>query len=232
VKTVALIVAGGSGERFGGDIPKQYRPVAGRPLLAWTIARFEAAQSIDEIVIVAAEDFLLHVNNAVVNPYGFEKVSKIVPGGTTRAESVMRGLEALALSTSYVAVHDAVRPLVKPSDIDLVVEEARLHRAAVLGRPVTETVKRAKEGMVFATLDRSNLFMAETPQAFQYDLLMEAYRSGLTSNKDATDDAAMVERLGFKVKLVVSNGPNPKLTTATDMEYIKMILERESGERV
>jgi len=85
---------------------------------------------------------------------------------------------------------------------------------------------------VFATLDRSNLFVAETPQAFQYDLLMEAYRSGLTSNKDATDDAALVERLGFKVKLVISNGPNPKLTMATDMEYIKMILERESGERV
>ncbi|MDD4051808.1 MAG: 2-C-methyl-D-erythritol 4-phosphate cytidylyltransferase, partial [candidate division Zixibacteria bacterium] len=137
MKTVALIVAGGSGERFGADTPKQYQLVAGRPLLAWTISRFEQAASIDQIVIVAAEDFLLYVNNQVVNPFSFAKVTKIVPGGSTRGESVRRGIDALPISTSYVAIHDGVRPLVKPSDIDAVVAEAQRHRAAILARPVT-----------------------------------------------------------------------------------------------
>jgi len=227
MSTIALIVAGGAGDRFGGDIPKQYRLVAGRPLMSWTIARFEDAAAIDRIVIVAAEEYLLHVNNSVVNPYGFKKVLKIVPGGRTRGESVLRGIEAVPLATSYLAIHDAVRPLVRPSDIDLVVEEAKKNRAAVLGRPVSDTVKRARDGLILATLDRTNLFLAETPQVFQYDLVKEAYLAGKQSGLDATDDAALVEALGFMVKLVPSSGPNPKLTTPDDMEFIRMMLERE-----
>ncbi len=220
-------MAGGSGERFGGDIPKQYQWVAGRPVMSWTIGRFEAATTIDQIVIVAAEDYLLHVNNTVVEPYGFSKVLKIVPGGATRTESVRQGLEAMPAAISYVAIHDAVRPLVSAGDIDAVVREAQTHRAAVLGRPVAETVKRAREGIVLATLDRANLFIAETPQAFQYDLILEAYRKGMESGVNATDDAALVEMLGFMVRLVESSGPNPKLTTGADMEFVKMILEGE-----
>jgi 2-C-methyl-D-erythritol 4-phosphate cytidylyltransferase len=228
--TIALIVAGGTGERFGGDIPKQYQLVAGRPVMSWTISRFEAAETIDRIVLVVGEDYLLHVNNTVVDPYGFSKVVKIVPGGESRTESVARGLAALPGSTSHVAIHDAVRPLVRPADIDAVVREAQEHRAAILGRPVVETVKRAKDGMVLATLDRTNLFLAETPQAFQYDLISEAHRKAAASDTNATDDAALVEALGFMVKLVPSTGPNPKLTTGADADFIKMILERESHE--
>lgn len=228
-KTIALLVAGGSGERFGGDIPKQYRMVAGRPLMAWTIDRFERAGTIDEIVIVTAEDYLLYVNNQVVNPNGFKKVVKIVPGGENRTESVYKGLVSLPLSTGYVAVHDAVRPLVKPSDIDLVVLEARANRAAILGRPVAETVKRVRDDMIMATVDRQNLFLAETPQVFQYDLLREAYQKGIADKRPMTDDAAMVEAYGFKVKLVTSTGPNPKLTTIDDFDFIRMMLERTNG---
>jgi 2-C-methyl-D-erythritol 4-phosphate cytidylyltransferase len=230
MKTLGLIVAGGSGRRFGGDIPKQYRIVGGRPLLSWTVARFEEASTIDEVAIVVAEDFLLYVNNRVVDPYGYKKVLKVVPGGASRAESVWRGIEALPLSSSYVAIHDGVRPLVKPSDIDLVVLEARDHRAAVLGRPVSETVKRVKEGLILATVDRDNLFLAETPQVFQYDLIKEAYRKSMAEDLAATDDAAMVEALGFKVKLVPSTGPNPKLTSQDDLEFIRMMLEKKGDE--
>jgi len=228
MKTVALIVAGGSGERFGGETPKQYQLVAGKPLLAWTIARFEQAASIDQIVIVAAEDFLLYVNNQVVDPFGFAKVTKIIPGGATRGESVRRGIDALPISTSYVAIHDGVRPLVKPSDVDAVVAEAQHHRAAILARPVTDTVKRAKDGLIIATLDRRHLFLAETPQVFQYDLIREAYHKAVQEGIEGTDDAVMVETLGFMVTLVASTGPNPKLTRPEDLEYIKMVLEREN----
>lgn len=230
MNTVALIVAGGSGDRFGGDIPKQYRNIAGRPLLSWTIERFERAATIDRVAVVVSEDFLLHVNNQVINPYGYKKIYNIVPGGETRADSVLNGLLALPLSTSFVAIHDAVRPLVKPSDIDLVTREAKSHRAAILGRPVSETVKRAKESMILATLDRQNLFLAETPQVFQYDLIKEAYQAGMKRGLKGTDDAAMVEALGFQVRLINSTGPNPKLTTPDEYEFIKMILERESSE--
>jgi 2-C-methyl-D-erythritol 4-phosphate cytidylyltransferase len=228
MKTVALIVAGGSGERFGGETPKQYRLVAGKPLLAWTIARFEQASSIDQIVIVAAEELLLYVNNQVVNPFGFAKVTKIVPGGATRGESVRRGIEALPISTSYVAIHDGVRPLVKPADIDAVVAEAKLHRAAILARPATDTVKRAKDGLIIATLDRRHLFLAETPQVFQYDLIKEAYHHAVQEGIEGTDDAVMVETMGFMVTLVASTGPNLKLTRPEDLEYITMVLEREN----
>lgn len=228
-KTFAIIVAGGVGERFGGEIPKQYQLIAGKPLLAWTIERFEKAKTIDEIAVVTAEDYLLHVNNQIVNKFKFAKVSKIVPGGENRTESVYKGLESLPLSTGFVAVHDAVRPLVKTEDIDLVVAEAHKHRAAILGRPVAETVKRVRDDLILATVDRQNLFLAETPQVFQHDLLKEAYKKGMAANKPMTDDAAMVEAYGFKVKLVQSTAPNPKLTTQDDCDFIRIMLERESG---
>ncbi|MCK5125400.1 MAG: 2-C-methyl-D-erythritol 4-phosphate cytidylyltransferase [candidate division Zixibacteria bacterium] len=228
-KTSAIIVAGGSGERFGGKVPKQYQLVAGKPLLTWTIERFEKASTIDEIVIVVAEDFLLYVNNQVVNPFDLKKVVKIVPGGENRTESVYKGLKSLPISTGFAAVHDAVRPLVKPEDINLVVSEAKNHRAAILGRPVTETIKRAQDGMILATVDRENLFIAETPQVFQFDLLIEAYENGIANKRLLTDDAAMVEAYGFKVKVVNSTGPNPKLTTVEDMDFINTMLEKEAG---
>ncbi|MEE9443487.1 MAG: 2-C-methyl-D-erythritol 4-phosphate cytidylyltransferase [candidate division Zixibacteria bacterium] len=232
MKTYALIVAGGSGRRFGGEIPKQYQLVAGKPVMSWTISRFEGASTIDKIVIVVAEEYLLYVNNQIVNPYDFKKVFKIVPGGETRMESVMKGLESLPISAGFVAVHDAVRPLVKSSDIDLAVLEARNNRAAILGRSISETIKRAKDGMIMATVDRDNLYLAETPQVFQYDLLKEAYLKGKEKGIEPTDDASLVESLGFMVKLIPSSAPNPKLTTQDDLEYITMILEGEAGVRL
>lgn len=228
-KATAIIVAGGAGARFGGDIPKQYTLVAGKPLLSWTISRFEQAESIDRIVIVVAEEFLLHVNNRIVNPGGFAKVLKIVPGGESRMGSVYRGILSLPISTRYVAIHDAVRPLIRPTEIDWVVAEAVRERAAILGRPVAETVKRVREGLILATLDRNNLFLAETPQAFQYDLIREAYKIGMEKKLQATDDSILVESLGFKVQLVQSGFPNPKVTKPEDLEFIKMMLAKEGN---
>ena len=232
METTALIVAGGEGLRFGGDIPKQYQLIAGRPLLSWTVSRFEAASTIDDIVIVCAEEYLLHVNNSVVNPYEFKKVSKIVPGGENRTESVSRGLKALPITTGYVAIHDAVRPMVTPSDIDLVVLEARNNRAAILGHPIADTLKRVREHMIIATVERANLFLAETPQVFQFDLIKEAYDKAAAEGRVSTDDASLLEAIGFMVKLIPSTGTNPKMTTTDDLEFIRYYFERESGERL
>jgi 2-C-methyl-D-erythritol 4-phosphate cytidylyltransferase len=229
MSTFALIVAAGSSVRFGGEIPKQFRTLIDRPLLAWTIERFEKAESIDHIAIVVAEEFLLHTNQKIVAPYGFTKVRKIVIGGETRSESVKKGLNALPLSTRFVAIHDGARPLVRPSDIDFVVKTAQAERAAILGIPATDTVKRVGGGYILATLDRQKLMMAQTPQVFQYDLIREGYQTA-GDLSSVTDDASLVEELGFKVKVCVPEGNNMKVTTADDLKLAAMIIRSENHE--
>ncbi len=222
MKTVAIIVAGGRGVRLGGEIPKQFRNIHDRPLLAWTISQFEKAKKVDEIVVVVPEDYLLYANERVVNPFSFEKISRIVIGGETRNESVRNGLRSIPISTAFVAIHDGARPLVFHSDIDRVVEIAQKERAAILARPVSDTVKRVEGDFIISTLDRTKLFLAETPQVFQYDLIMSAHNKA--SEKNATDDAYLVEMLGFKVRVVVPERANPKITTEDDLVLAKLIL--------
>jgi 2-C-methyl-D-erythritol 4-phosphate cytidylyltransferase len=228
--TCALIVAGGRSLRLGGSVPKQYRTVAGRPLLSWTIARFEVAESIDEIAVVAADDYLLHVTQKVVEPYGFRKVNRVVAGGDTRRESVLKGLRALPRSTSYVAIHDGARPLVRPADIDTAVALARTERAAMLAVPVSDTVKRVRDRYVLATLEREGLWLAQTPQVFQYDLIMELHEKYNRGELDCavTDDAALVEAGGFKIRVLESTGPNPKVTSRHDLAVVAALLGEEN----
>jgi len=231
VKTYAVIVAAGESRRFAGPVPKQFRTIAGRPMLAWTIARFQQAETIDQIVVVVAEENLLYASRHVIDPFGFAKVAKIVIGGATRFESVRLGINSLPLVTDLVAIHDGARPLVSPEDIDRVVRTAERDRAAMLAAPVTDTVKRVQDGFVLATLDRSLLHLAQTPQVFQYDLIKEACERALDSGTAAnvTDDASLVEACGFKVRVVAPTGPNIKVTTATDFDLVRSLIEQEVG---
>ncbi len=227
MKTIALIVAAGVSTRFGGSVPKQFRELDGIPLLARTIARFEEASSITQIALVVAEEHLLFVSKKIVDAYGFPKVFKIIPGGSTRQESVRRGLAALPLSTDFVAIHDGARPLTAPADIDRVVASAHDERAAMLAIPTTDTIKRAADGYVLATLDRRVLFQAQTPQVFQYDLIKAAHEEAAAAGDDsATDDAALIEAKGFKVKVVEPTQPNPKITTQNDLDIAAFLLGR------
>jgi len=228
MKTVALIVAAGSGRRFGEGVPKQFRPVHRRPLLAWTIRQFEQAQLVDDIVVVVSEQYLLYTGEKVVPTGTGTKVTQIVKGGAERRESVARGLRALPVSTGFVAIHDGARPLVDAMDIDRVIEAAQRDRAAILARPATDTVKRVEGDYILATLDRGKLFLAETPQAFQYDLIVSAHDQG-PDDADLTDDSALVERLGFKVRTVVPNRPNIKVTTEDDLKIVKGLIDYEWG---
>lgn len=226
MKTIAIIVAGGASTRFGGDTPKQYILVKGRPLLSWTIEQFQQAGSIDEIVIVVAEEYLLYVSERVVDPFNYRKVSKIVIGGDSRRESVLKGLEALPISTKFVAIHDGARAATSPIDIDRVVRVAQSDRAAMLAVPITDTVKRVKDNFILSTLDRDSLYGAQTPQVFQYDLIMDAHRE-LDSRSDlgwVTDDASIIEKKGFKIKIVEPTSPNPKVTTAEELKMMELYL--------
>lgn len=228
MKTYALIVAAGRSERCDGPTPKQFRFLHGRPLLAWTISRFEAANSIDRIVVVVAEDALIYTGKMVVDPYGFRKVEKIVIGGETRRESVFNGLKSLPVSTGLVAIQDGARPLTLPSDIDRVVEVAAKEKAAMLAAPSTDTVKRVRDGYILNTVDRRTLYLAQTPQVFQYDLIMTAHKEA-PEGEDVTDDASLLEARGFKVRVVEPGGTNLKVTTSDDLLLAETMIRREQN---
>lgn len=224
-------MAAGRSRRFGGVVPKQLQEVAGRPLLAWTIDCFERAESIDEILLVVAEEQQVTVSEQVVDRFGFAKVKKIVSGGETRRESVLNGLEALPKVTDIVAIHDGARPLTAPEDINRVIEMAATDGAAMLAAKVTDTVKQAKNAYIIDTLDRNSLYLAQTPQVFQYNLIIEAHRAAARTKQndktEVTDDAALVEVDGHKVGIVEPTALNLKVTTPQDMFIAEAILRQK-----
>lgn len=227
MSNIALIVAAGNSVRFGGDLPKQFVEIAGRPLLAWTISRFEQATSIDQIILVVAEDWMAFAQEQIVDRFHLNKVSKIVSGGETRQQSVRKGLDAASKSARLVAIHDGARPLVMPEDIDNAVAAARKSDAAMLAMPATDTLKRVENGLVVATLRRESVCQAQTPQVFDADLIRKAHAE--TADTGATDDAALVESLGVKVAVVVPTGPNPKVTTKIDFKIAEILLTEGSS---
>jgi len=222
----ALIVAAGKSERFGDPLPKQFHEVAGRPLLSWTIEKFEQASSIDKIAVVVAADYQLETTRNIIDPFGFHKVVKVVGGGRSRQESVLKGLESLPESTKVVAIHDGVRALVSPDDIDKVVNLASTERAVILAAPATDTVKKVKNHSIVETLDRKQIWLAQTPQAFEYELILDAHRkfAGNPKGTIATDDASLVEALGVGVKVVEPSSMNLKVSTVADLKYVEIVL--------
>jgi 2-C-methyl-D-erythritol 4-phosphate cytidylyltransferase len=227
MKTVALIVAGGKSVRFGGEVPKQFRNICGRPMLSWAIESFEKAKSVDQILVVVPEDYMIYTSEKVIDPYDFSKVTKVVAGGESRPESVYNGLQAISDTTDFVAIHDGARPLVTPEDIDKVIVAARKDKAAILAMKATDTVKRVRDSFVISTLERDSLYMAQTPQVFQYSLILDVHREYAEQDGEdpATDDASMVEKKGFKVRTIEPSSPNFKITSADDLVLAEAILK-------
>lgn len=229
MKVTALIVAAGKSVRFGSDLPKQFHELNGRPLLSWTISRFEEAESIEEIVVVVADDQLELTAKEVIGPFSFQKVSGVVCGGESRQESVLRGLESLSPETGLVAIHDGARPLVSPIDINNVVNAAQKDGAAMLASKVRDTVKRVSKGQVAGTLARENLFFAQTPQVFKYAQIFAAHKAN-RSDHAATDDAYLLEKDGTKIIIIEPTQPNPKITTEQEMRIAQALLNEETDD--
>ena len=216
----AVIVAAGSGTRMEG-LDKLFTQVGGRPLLAHAVAAFEDCTAVDRIVVVLSEANLER-GAAVLRESGFAKIAGVCSGGPRRQDSVHCGLETLG-PVDWVAVHDGGRPLVKPGMIVRGLEAARETGASVPIVPLADTIKEvAEDGIVARTLDRRRLYAAQTPQIFRYELILRAHDE-ITA--DVTDDAAMVEMLGVRVKTYEGRRRNIKITTPDDMQLAEAYLQ-------
>jgi 2-C-methyl-D-erythritol 4-phosphate cytidylyltransferase len=223
----AIIVAAGASQRMGFD--KLLALLGDRPVLAHTLEAFEQASCVDEIILVARAERVAEFQE-LVKQSGFKKVGKVVAGGAQRQDSVRAGLEQLRAETSYVAVHDAARPLVMPKQIEYVFALAREHGAAALAEPITDTLKRADEGrFVTGSVTREGLYAMQTPQIFSRKLLVDAYAAVAAKNLSITDDVSAVERLGAKVLLVPNEEFNVKITYPRDLVLAQAALTRRSS---
>ncbi len=221
---VAIIAAAGQGLRLAGKRPKQFLELAGTPIIFHTLQAFEQCDSIQEIIVVisAAESagFL-----SLAGKCELRKLTKVVPGGATRAESVLRGLQAVRETTvEIVAVHDAVRPFVTPDEIARTVAAAQVEGAAILVSAPVDTVKEVCAGAVVKTLRRDDLRNALTPQCFRYKLLRRAYEQADVFDPDLTDESSLVERLGERVAIVEGSARNIKITRPGDLVLAERLL--------
>ena len=210
-----LIPAGGIGTRMGGRTPKQFLRVGRAPILAMTLRHFAGHPAIAAIVIAAPA---AHVSRTRALVGGRRRpVVSVVAGGTTRQESVWCALQAAPAEAEIVVVHDAVRPFISRALIDAVVAAAAEGGAAVCALPIAETVKRVRDGVVEATVERAGLWAVQTPQAFRAALLREAHEKARRDGVVGTDDAMLVERLGHPVRVVPGLAGNVKITTPEDL---------------
>ncbi|MFH1078801.1 MAG: 2-C-methyl-D-erythritol 4-phosphate cytidylyltransferase [Pseudomonadota bacterium] len=230
--TVAIIPAAGSGKRMRGDLSKQYLPVDGKMILLHTLRVFELSPDIDEIILVAPEEDITMVRKMIVDSRGMSKVRHVMAGGKQRQDSVRNGLAAVGDQADIVLIHDAVRPFISESLIRLTVREAEKHGAVTVGMPVKDTIKRVDSGeWIVETLNRQVLWMAQTPQAFKRSVLQEAYRRADEDRFYGTDDASLVERMGFRVRMIAASYANIKITTPEDLLVAEFFIKKHTEGR-
>lgn len=225
----AIIVAAGNSTRMSGDISKQLIPLLGKPVIAYTFSAFEQADSITDVVVVCRECDMQDIK-AVAESEGCKKIKAFTKGGATRCDSVRAGILAACDETTHFAIHDGARALILPQDIDKVVVSAMECDAAALAVPVVDTVKIVDDdGFVLSTPDRCTLRAAQTPQVFEKNLYMSALESSFSS--EFTDDCALIETAGGRIRLVTGDYNNIKITTPGDVPLAETILsKRMKGE--
>lgn len=224
-----IIAAAGMSHRMGSKINKQFINLKNKPILAHTIEKFERCSLVDEIIVVAREEEIEYCRKEIVKRYNFNKVSKIVRGGKERQDSVYNGILALNERASLVLSHDGARPFIKIKDIVAGIKGAAEYGACVVGVPVKDTIKVVEEGNnIKNTPNRSLLWIAQTPQCFKKEIILEGYKKAINDNFLATDDSALVERIGIEVKMVMGSYDNIKITTPEDLAIGETFLEDRS----
>ena len=219
-----VIVAAGTGSRMNMGINKQFIKLEGKEIIAYTIEKFYNNSNIEDIVVVVKEDESEFFKKEILDKYNFKNV-KIADGGKERQDSVYNGLKLLDEKCDVVLIHDGARPFVSDKIIDKSIEEAKEHKAIVVGVPVKDTIKVIdNDKNIVDTPNRSVLWAVQTPQTFDYNILIDAYKDAFKNKFYGTDDAMLVERIGYKVKMLEGSYNNIKITTQEDLNIGSQIL--------
>jgi 2-C-methyl-D-erythritol 4-phosphate cytidylyltransferase / 2-C-methyl-D-erythritol 2,4-cyclodiphosphate synthase len=222
-----LIVAAGNGERLGGPLPKQYRPLGGRAMLRWSIEAFLACPRVDSVVVAIHPDHRALYDRAAAGL----ALAEPVTGAGTRQATVRAGLERLSADPpDRVLIHDAARPLIDAATIERVLDALDSAPAAIAAIPVVDTLKRGVDGMAVATVDRGGLWQAQTPQGFDFRTILAAHRQA--ASQSLTDDAAVAEQAGHPVRLVTGHADNFKVTTEDDLDRAERLVSAAAETRV
>ncbi|MEG1311038.1 MAG: 2-C-methyl-D-erythritol 4-phosphate cytidylyltransferase [Peptostreptococcaceae bacterium] len=220
-----VIVAAGSGSRMKMGINKQFIKLNEKEIIAYTIEKFYNHDNIGDIVVVIKKEEEEFFNREIINKYKFKNI-KIAFGGNERQDSVYNGIKLLKKDCKIVLIHDGARPFVLKETIDNSITEVKTYKAVVVGVPVKDTIKVINDkNEIVGTPNRSELWAVQTPQTFDYNILLKAYEDAFENNFYGTDDAMLVERIGYTVKMIEGSYSNIKLTTQDDINIGTQILK-------
>ena len=230
MRTTAIVPAAGSGSRMNQTISKQYLSISGKPILVRTLELLGQSSLIDALLVVVPGSDVDAVRTEILAPWNLKKVAGILAGGRERQDSVRAGIDALDGETDLVVIHDAVRPFISAELVERCILAGRQDGAATAGVPVKDTVKEVgPEGLILKTCDRSVLWLTQTPQVFRRDIIERAHRDAARDGYRATDDTALVERLGYAVRMVPGDYGNIKITTPEDLVIAEALLRQKAA---
>ena len=233
-KTAAIILAGGTGDRFGREGGKQLVEIAGRPVLTWSAESLDAVGDVGLIVIVCPEERHAEYLRRAVDPFPFVTPVVVAPSGATRQESAFAGLEYVPEEYEYVVLHDGARPLVTPELIEHTIATVKGNidcDGAVVAHPCIDTLKVVENGVIAGTPDRNVFWNAQTPQVFRAGIYRRAHAAALSDGFVGTDDSSLIERLGGRVLVVEGPRDNIKLTVPEDFQLLEAAVQKLYNQR-
>ena len=223
-KVIAIIAAAGTGKRIGGEFPKQYLKIAGKPILVYTLEKFDGCHAVGEIILVVEKE-KIGLAEGLLEEWEIRKTVHVIAGGVERQDSIHRALGVLPEQTEWVAIHDGVRPFVSLEKISEVIQAGQDFGAAILAVPEKNTIKKAVEGWVEQTISRKDIWEIQTPQVFKAEWLKTSYTRAFKNHYYSTDDAALIEQAGHRVRLVRGEENNIKITSPADLIIAKAFAE-------
>lgn len=224
IMNAGIIVAGGKGERMGTDIDKAFLSLGTKPVVMYSLFAFEKCRDIDEVVLVVRKDRIDAARHAV-RIFGCNKVKKIVAGGLLRQQSVMNGINEVSKEVDILVVHDGARPCVTSDLISQTIASAKQHGSGIAAVKITDTIKSVEKGMIISeTIDRTKLWLVQTPQAFKINLIKKAFAFIEKKKIKVTDEASAVELVSSGVRLVAASSSNIKITTSDDLSLAAALM--------
>lgn len=233
-KVIAIVPSAGLGRRFGSDANKPFQILGGKPLVVWALETLESVDAIEEIIpVLRKEDVERGIE--VFRSYNISKTKRVAAGGKERQDSVYNGLKLIGDKNCIVLIHDGVRPFIEKDLIEKVIKELlkggkgglKSFDGVVLGVPVKDTIKEAESGIIKSTIRRDSLWAIQTPQVFPYKKISAAYKKSIKEGFYSTDDAALMERYGGKIKVIMGSYSNIKITTPDDLIFAEYLLSKK-----